>query len=270
MDTKKETEAQWPSGPEVLARIREETDTVMLSFSCGKDSLGCWCLLREYGFQVIPFYAAFVPGLKFVERTLAYYEDFFETHIYRTLDPNFYHWIRTYGFQPPERLKSIDWIRLPRFDYHDIQVGIARTTGLPEEAWTAVGTRMADSMNRRMSFRQHGPINQIARRFFPVYDLTKPDLIALFRKAGVKLAPDYRLFGRSFCGLDYRFLSAIRDTYPEDYERIRFWFPLVDLEFIRHKLGVQYGEEWTTEHRQSTQSEQTNRLPRAEETALTA
>ena len=31
-----------------LAEVRAETDTVMLSFSRGKDSLAAWCVLREH------------------------------------------------------------------------------------------------------------------------------------------------------------------------------------------------------------------------------
>ena len=55
------------------------------------------------------------------------------------------------------------------------------------------------------------------------------------RAAGLKLSPEYRLFGRSFDGLDYRFLRPIRDHYPADYDRIREFFPLVEAELHRYE-----------------------------------
>lgn len=229
----------WPTGEEVLALVKQETDTVILSFSNGKDSLATWCILREWGFKVIPFYAQFVPDLGFIERSLTYYEDFFDTHIYRVIDSGFYHWLKTYGFQPPERFAAIDALKLPRFSYADIQAGIARTVGLDDQTyWCAVGTRGSDSINRMMAFKHHGPINYLARRFHPIYDINKLDLIPIFQRTGVKLPVDYRIFGRSFCGLDYRFLSAIREYFPEDYDIIKFWFPLVDLEFAKYDMKV--------------------------------
>lgn len=229
----------WPTGEETIALLRKETDTVILSFSNGKDSLATWIVLRDAGFKIIPFYAQFVPKLGFIERSLNYYEDFFGTHIYRTIDSNFYHWLKTYGFQPPERMKTLTWLNMPRFEYSHIQAGIARTVGLDDERyWCAVGTRASDSLNRMLSFKHHGPVNLISRRFYPIYDKKKLDLIPIFKNAGVKLPPDYRLFGRSFCGLDFRFMSAIREHYPEDFEIIKFWFPLIELEFAKYEIGA--------------------------------
>jgi hypothetical protein len=48
-----------------------------------------------------------------------------------------------------------------------------------------------------------------------------------------KLPIDYHLFGRSFDGMDYRFLKPIKDNFPKDFEKILEWFPLADLEIFR-------------------------------------
>lgn len=230
--------SRWPSSQAVIEQIRSQTDTVMLAFSTGKDSLACLTILKNAGFNIVPYHAFYVPGLKFVERSLDYYEEFFDLHIYRTIDPNFYRWLKTYGFQPPARMATLDWLHLPAFKHQDIQQGIARTVGLDEESyWCAVGTRMSDSLNRRLMFKNHGPVDSVQRKFYPVYDLNKSDLIPILQEAKVKLSVDYKIFGRSFCGLDYRFLKAIREHYPEDYDTIKFWFPLIDLEFAKYELG---------------------------------
>jgi hypothetical protein len=44
------------------------------------------------------------------------------------------------------------------------------------------------------------------------------------------------MFGRSFDGIDYRFLEPISRLYPEDYQRILQDFPLADLELFRRRM----------------------------------
>ena len=46
---------------------------------------------------------------------------------------------------------------------------------------------------------------------------------------------DYDLFGRTFDGLDYRFIKPISENLPDDFELIRRWFPGVDLEMMRYE-----------------------------------
>lgn len=225
-----------------LAKIRSETKDILLSFSTGKDSLSAWLTLREYGFNVHPFYMYVVPDLQFVERSLKYYEDYFSTHIIRVAHPNSYWWIKTLGFQPPERWQYIDALGLPSFDYPDVNAGVCRKCRLPEDTWCALGTRVVDSPIRRWSLTIYGPINHGKRTFMPIYDMRKDELIALLKKHNVKVTNDYLLFGRSFDGIDYRYIKPIMEHYPEDYQRILERFPLVNLEYVRAKLAVKHGQ----------------------------
>lgn len=48
-----------------------------------------------------------------------------------------------------------------------------------------------------------------------------------------QLPVDYKLFGRTFDGIDYRFLKPIKENFPRDYEKIITWFPLAELELFR-------------------------------------
>lgn len=220
-----------------LTAIKEQTDTVLLSFSRGKDSLAAWCYLRDAGLRVVPFHMELIPGLGFVEKSLRYYEDFFGVHIYRVIHPNLYHWIRTAAFQPASRLGVIDRLGLPQFDYADVNRGVARTAGLPEDTWCAVGTRSVDSPIRRMSIARTGPLNEKRRTFMPIFDMRKAELIGLLSKHGVKLPEDYAIWGRSFDGIDYRFLSPMRRHYPDDFQKICDWFPWAKTELARREIA---------------------------------
>lgn len=225
----------YQTSAELCEQMAAECDTAILAFSTGKDSIAAWLQLRKYFKRIVPYYCFVVPGLSFVEESLRYYEDFFGQHIYRMPHRSLYRFMRCMVFQPPEHVTKIESFDLPGEEYDDTMVGeIIRTCGkLPAGAYVGTGIRMADSPMRRIGIKTHGAINHNQKRFYPVYDWKKADLLAAFDEAGVKLPIDYQLFGRTFDGLDYRFLKPIKEHFPADYERILTWYPLAELEFFR-------------------------------------
>ena len=70
----------------------------------------------------------------------------------------------------------------------------------------------------------------------PVYDWRKARLVDELTSAGVTLPDDYLLFGRTFDGIDYRFLEPMKRFAPDDYQRVLDWFPLADLGLLRARM----------------------------------
>lgn len=223
-------------------RVRKDGKRVLLAFSCGKDSLCAWVVLRDAGFEVVPAYRAWIPGLEFMEHTLRYYEDFFGTHIYRVQHPTLYVWLKTLTATPQHRKDVIELLNLPHFGFDDTNAGVKRTAGLPKDCWTAIATRRADSLMRRQAIPANG-FNERAHEFFPVADYNKDDLIRCLKGAGVKLPKDYELFGRSWDGLQYRYLAQIKQHYPRDYAKILEWFPMQGMELFRAVVARRHGQD---------------------------
>lgn len=229
------TQQQQPlSGRQTAARIQQETDTILLSFSCGKDSVALWLELKDK-FTIIPFYMYLIPDLEFVEQGVRMYEDYFGQHIIRVPHPSLYRMLNAFVYQTPERVSIIQAARLPEFTYDNLSEWIGTQNGL-DAPWTATGIRAADSPNRRSSINQHGAINWGRRYFYPIWDMRIAELETLLIKHNCPLPVDYRLFGRSFDGIDHRFLYSIRENFPDDYDRILHWFPLAELELLRYTL----------------------------------
>lgn len=226
------------SSAELCQQMAQECDTAILAFSTGKDSIAAWLQMRKYFKRIVPYYCYCVPRLEFVEKSLAYYEDFFGTHIYRLPHRSLYRWLRGMVFQSPPHVTKVEALDLPGEEYDDAMIGeLVRELGrLPDGAYVGTGVRMADSPMRRVGLMTHGCINHNQKRFYPVYDWKKADLLAAFDESGVKLPPDYKLFGRTFDGIDYRFLKPIKEHYPKDYEKILEWFPLAELEIMRREM----------------------------------
>lgn len=229
---------EYNTSAELCDQMARECDTAILAFSTGKDSIAAWLQMRRYFKRIIPYYCYSVPGLEFVEKSLCYYEDFFGTHIYRLPHRSFYRWMRGMVFQPPPHVTKIEALDLPGEEYDDAMIGelIRGIAKLPDGAYVGTGVRMADSPMRRVGLKTHGCINHNLKRFYPVYDWKKADLLREFDKSGVKLPPDYRLFGRTFDGIDFRFLAPIKENYPRDYEKILAYFPLAELEIMRRDM----------------------------------
>ena len=221
------------TGDSVISRVREEMDTILLSFSCGKDSLATWLSVRGRFRRVVPFYMYHVPGLGFVERSLAYYERSLGAKIIRVAAPWLVDWLNGCVFQPPERVPTIERADMARYTFEDVRRELCRDIGLPLDTWCAAGWKAADSMNRRTLIRQLSPIREKDRIFYPICDWRKADVLAAIRAAGLKLPVDYRLWRRSFDGIHWALLGPLREAFPEDYERILKWFPLAEMEFLR-------------------------------------
>lgn len=233
----------WPSGEETIRQVaREYGGTCLLSFSAGKDSVAAWLALRPHFARLVPVYYYCVPGLEFVERGLRYYEDFFKTRIVRMPHPALYRWLRQLVFQPPERCAVIEAARLPRVEWADVHRAVKEDHKLPLDCLAAVGTRACDSPLRRAAFNRRGPIDRKTLQFYPVWDWNKARLLAELRASGVKLPAEYRIFGRSFDGIDFRFLWGIKQHWPADYRRILDWFPLAELEVKRYEFAQRHKE----------------------------
>lgn len=224
------------SGRKTIETLREVTDTILLAFSRGKDSIAVWLTMREYDFKIIPFFMYDVPGLKFIEESLAYFEDFFGQEILSVPSPSFYRMLKYFVFQPPNREIMIEAMRLPEYKSDDLHKLFVHTMGLPETTFVASGVRAIDSPRRRANMSRTGPINWKRQMAYPIWDIRRNDQIKLIADSGCKLPIDYRLFGRSFDGIDYRFVKPLEEFMPADYGRILEWFPLVRLELARYDV----------------------------------
>ena len=222
-----------PTGVEVIDRLKAEGRPVLLAFSCGKDSLGAWCALKDAGIEVIPAYLWYLPHLAFVDEELAHYEGLFGTKIHRYPHPSFYRMVAEGVDQTPARLRAIAELDIMEPSYEDTWAAIKDDLGLPQDTWVADGVRAADSIVRRASFVRNGVMKRTTYKVSPIADMLKAELVELLDRHGVDLPCDYHIWGRSFDGIDYRFVEPMRRELPEDYDYLRRWFPLVDVELER-------------------------------------
>lgn len=247
-----ELEAEWKRGgenaievagirpsEEIRQELIDSGENVLLAFSGGKDSLCTWLAMLESGMppeRIYPYYLYDMPDIQFVEDMLDEMEQLFQRRIGRWPNPTMYHRLNNGTFQSPERMAVMRAAKLPNFDYPDVIDAIHEDYGLEPNRWKLDGVRAADSIVRRISMKRHGPMKHGTRKVSPIWDWRVSDIRNAIRYHKIPWPIDYEWFGRSFDGIDYRFVEPIARNAPEDFERIKFWYPFVELELHRHDL----------------------------------
>ncbi len=231
------------AGLELIERVKSASpsgETILLSFSMGKDSLAMWLYLREH-FDVVPYFLYWVPHLSFVDAALAYYEDYFGQEIIRLPHPLFYQMLRTYAYQEPYALALLAAMDLTDFDFAWIDDAIAAWYAL-DNPFCAIGMRAADNIDRRNLILQQGSVGVKKRRYYyPIWDWTVDQVSQIIIDNHMKIPVDYKYWGRTLAAFDYQYLRPLRAAFPTDYERIRQWFPLIEAEFFRYEAMAKWG-----------------------------
>lgn len=229
------------SSADIRRELVDSGDDVLLAFSTGKDSISAWLAMLDSGMppeRIHPYYLYAVPppGLQFINDNLAYFEDFFQRRIVRYPHPSLYRFFYNFIFQPPQRRAVIEAAQLPEIDYPDVTNAIQVDKGIGPDLWIMDGVRATDSIIRRISVKRHGPMKFDSKKVSPIWDWRVSDVRNAMAYHDVKWPIDYDWFGRSWDGLDRRFVEPIVQNAPEDYEILKFWFPLIELELFHDEL----------------------------------
>lgn len=209
----------------------------LIAFSRGKDAIASLIACRESGLHVIPFHMHLVPGLEFVAESLAYFERVFDCKILDIPHPSLLRMLKYCVFQPPQHVELVDAQRIHVPTFAACYADARKLTSAPAGCLVASGVRACDSIVRRLGFKRFGHIRPKTETFYPVWNYNIAMTRAIIAAHGISLPVDYELFGRSFDGIDARFLVPLARHRPADYRRVLEVFPLAELEVFRHGIS---------------------------------
>ncbi len=213
---------------------------VTLGFSTGKDSMATALVLKELGVKFMPFFFFHIPDLEFVERNVSMCEEILGVEIIRMPHPMLYDYLRHQDFQAPKATYYLDSMGYPKMTFEGMVDAHLESIGDPGGHYDAVGMRASESLNRRLVFRKQGFINHKDKKVYPICDWNQKDVLSYLKKKNVPLTDDYRIWNRSFDGLKYQFLFGVKENHPKDWQTIKEYFPLIDLELFRYEKNIQY------------------------------
>jgi phosphoadenosine phosphosulfate reductase len=194
------------------------TDRVLVGVSGGKDSAVTLELCSRFFPRIAVFFMYIVPGLSFQEKILRYYERKYKISIIRI----------------PHFMLS-EFFRYGTFRQIDDRIPIVSTLDaynyvreMAKTWWIAGGERISDSIIRRAMIKSSSAIDQSRGRFYPVAYWNKQDVVDYIRLYKLKVGEESQELGFSFRSLMPQEIIKIKRRYPEDYERIRYFFPLIE------------------------------------------
>ena len=119
------------------------------------------------------------------------------------------------------------------FDKHEILFNLRRELDLPN-AWVAFGINASDSIDRRIYVNKYQGRIDNHMSFYPTFVWPRAMVLESIKRSGVRLAGDYLLANRTLAAVpSYRHMMRMKDVFPDDYERVKLMFPMIEAELAR-------------------------------------
>lgn len=213
---------------------------VTIGFSLGKDSLACALLLKHFNIKFYPFYFTLHPDLAFIKKQVTIYEEYFGQKIIVLPHPMLYDHIRHQDWQPRERAYELSEYDIPAFSFKELSNLWMEENNLSKDCWDVVGMRSSDSFNRRLHIKKEGSLYYKKKKAYLIHDYSKNDCFDLIKHFNCPITDDYKIWGRSWDGYSFRFLTSLKKYYPEDFQKILDYFPLIEAEILRYEFNKKY------------------------------
>lgn len=233
----------------IRAAAAESPDGLIVGLSGGKDSLVILDLcVRELGAdRVRAFHMYMVRGLRCVEDGLRRCERRHGIEIVYVP-----HWMLGQAYKNatymPHRSRADGW-RDTRLG--DIEMAVRAKLG---PMWIAYGHRMCDSIERVGMLSRNGGLDRSGRRVYPLRSWNEAAVVAYLRARRIPLPPRLTILKRSMTGVSFQedVLLAIREQFPDDFEKIVEKFPYLPGKLARFEMKKKswkqdtYVDKWRT------------------------
>lgn len=194
----------------LLNLVRQQTDTIGIGISFGKDSLTVLDLCSRVFPNIHGYYLYRVQDISLIGDWKVYTEKRYGIKI--MMLPHF-DLSRCYknALLRPHLDKKV-----PRINMKDIEIYFKAQTGCD---WMAYGWRRNDSFSRALIMKQTGGFDEKNRRVFPLRSFTRTNVLNYLKEHDIPRPP---ALGRDEQGgLDFHpeAIRTLKEQYPEDYER---------------------------------------------------
>lgn len=208
-----------------------------LGFSTGKDSLVGLDLLLKENINVIPIYFYICPDLEFIEDNITKYEKLFSIKIERLPHPCLYMHLDSATWQDYQSAANFSQIKYNHRNFYEFAQKMLESKNLDIlYKYDAVCMKMSDSLNRRLLLRKLPDICTNTKKIYLTKYFTDKDIFEYLKQNNIPLTRDYEIFGMSWDGLSYHFLTGVKQYYPNDFNTIKKMFPLIEAELIKYEL----------------------------------
>ena len=205
----------------LITEFAKKTDSVIVYFSCGKDSIVLLDLCHKYFKNLSVWFFYLVKDLSFQENYLQFVERKYNIKINRIPHFQLSSMIKNYVYRPVDNCSKKIQVIKP----NDIDLYIRQQAGFE---YITSGEKGYDSIPRRAMLKKCHGIDEKRKRMFPLTVWNDKAIWEYIKKNKLPIPADYRLFGHSFGRLWVEELTAIKNNYPNDYSKILEVFPYAE------------------------------------------
>lgn len=213
----------------LLSAIKRQallTDQVIVSYSGGKDSAVTLDLCARYFKTVHVFFMYQAPNLSFQEAVLKWAENRYGVEIYRIPHFELSDFYRNGVYCKPDPT-------IQRVAVSDIYAHVRQAFDCQ---WIAAGERAKDSIVRNAMIKRSGSIDEKRGRFYPLAYWSKDAVVRYIAANKLMVSPESKVLGHSFRSLDAKDVIAVKEHYPDDYEKIVQAFPEIGAALAREAM----------------------------------
>jgi phosphoadenosine phosphosulfate reductase len=228
---------------------------VAVAVSGGKDSVAVLDVCCKHFSRVEAYFMYLIPDLSFQEKYLRYLENRYKLTILRLPHWALSHMFRDCIFRHATRqARDIKLVRIK-----DVECYVRRKFKVE---WIATGEKCRDSMERNAQLVMADGVSVSRHRIWPIAWWTHYDVFSYLNLQGILPSPEYKVTadGKSFGSLWGEQIAPIAEHYPEDFEKIKAIFPLIEAQVVRYRMRQQRtkdesqgGEDGSGEARQAAE-----------------
>lgn len=215
---------------QVIDWVRQRTDSVLLFYSAGKDSIALLDLVAPYFKRVVCIFMYFVPGMEHIQKYMNY-------SMLRYPNVEFHevpHWSLTYTLKAGLYCAPQPDVKLMKFS--DVANNCRLKFGID---WCLYGMKQSDNMNRGIMLRgkeyELQAIQPKTKNVYPLSVWKNNEVLAYIRQRRlpepVRYSNRKKSQGLTF---DEDCFVYMREHYPADLKKILETFPMAEIILYKH------------------------------------
>lgn len=204
----------------VLRFLKRETDTVVLFYSGGKDSIVLLDILSKNGFKIKLVFMYLVPDLDHINKYLNWAKNKYKVELYY-----YQHWVITHYIRD-NYYRFHDENKITLLSLSDIVAAVKYDLKCD---WIITGMKQSDSLNRRLMLKPlfMSAIEVRSKMVYPLSFWKKNNCIQYIKQNRLPMPINYGINSNS-SGFDLNkdVLIFLKNNYPEDLKKVFKVFPL--------------------------------------------
>jgi len=227
---------------ETLKGAAAKHRSALVAFSAGKDSLTVLDLCTKYFETVEAFYFYLIPELSFMEKRLEDAAKHWNVRIRQYPDYHLFNFLKE-GVYTYEWYK---WKELPDLTQDDMYAHIIKDTGIP---LVVTGAKKSDFLYRRLNLGRH---HRNVTVIHPISSWQRFDVLAYMKACNIPIPVGTAALTNAV-DLTPKNVLWLYDNFPDDYKKLREYFPFAEAIVWRRKF---FGNKFSENTQRKSQQEQ--------------